>query len=91
MGIFNPGDKITRQNMNYWWDDICTKHRLDPNGVYTVHSCSRSHLICDEWLIAGVNATPENFTRITALTKEEMIDARIKKLYGKCKTTAHWV
>lgn len=91
MGIFKPGDKITRQNMNDWWEDICKKYRLDPNGIYTVRSCNSTSLMCVEWLAAGFRAAAENFTLITGITKEEIIAARIKKLYSKCKTTAHWV
>lgn len=91
MGIFQPGDKITRQKMNFWWLVICKKYGLDPNGIYTVHSCDTNYIKCIEWLDAGFVSTPGNFTLFPARTKEEIIAARIKKLYSKCKTTAHWV
>ena len=91
MGIFKPGDKITRLNQNSWWEYICTKYRLDPNGIYTIHSCNSYELVCIEWFDAGFGALPKNFTLSTPNTKEEIIAARIKKLYSKCKTTAHWV
>lgn len=91
MGIFKPGDKITRQTKNLWWVNICKKYNFNPDGVYTVHSCISSALICVEWRHLGFSAVTQNFKLITTSTKEEIIAARIKKLYSKCKTTAHWV
>lgn len=91
MILFQLGDKIERVNKTEWWEEICLKYGLDPNGVYTVDYCDSRDLICVEWLNNGFKATPSNFTLISGNTKEEIIVARIKKLYSKCKTTAHWV
>ena len=85
---FQPGDIVTRSNHNTWWEDICIKYSLNPKATYTVHSCSKTQLVCTEWLIYNFQAIPDNFTLVS---KEELIAARIKKLYAKCKTTAHWV
>jgi hypothetical protein len=88
MSIFQPGDKITRLNQNSWWKATCIKHNIPLENVFIVKTCNRDIVECYGW---PFKATPENFTLVTAHTKEEIIAARIKKLYSKCKTTAHWV
>jgi len=87
MPLFLPGDKIVRTNQNYWWLSRCRELKLDPKDVFTVTHCNDDYMSCAEW---DFKVTPENFKLVEKIDPKKIIEARIKKLYGKCKTTAHW-
>lgn len=87
MGIFQPGDQITRHHQNSWWKEKCKDHNIPPDGVFMVKTCDRYTVECYGW---SFKSTPENFKLVTAVDPQKIIEARIKKLYGKCKTTSHW-
>ena len=84
---FQPGDLVTRSKHNSWWMVTCAKEHINPNDVFVVRTCSKDTLTCEG---CGFAADPIYFTLVNSMTKEEIIAARIKKLYSKCKTTAHW-
>lgn len=87
MPLFKPGDKIVRSYQNHWWLRRCKELELDPKAVFTVTHCDYYELFCVEW---DFKATPENFILAEELDPKTVIEKRIKKLYSKCKTTAHW-
>ena len=82
---FQPGDLVARSHHNTWWRETCAREHVNPNDVFVVITCSNDSLTCEGWKFA---ADPVYFT---LSRKKEIIAARIKKLYAKCKTTAHWV
>ena len=84
---FQPGDTVARSQHNTWWRVTCARERINPNEIFVVRACNKTSLIFEGHKFA---ANPTYFTLCRKPTKEEIIAARIKKLYSKCRTTAHW-
>lgn len=84
--IIQIGDNVVRNPKYYdsWWKTECKINNVDVDHVFQVEKVTPAQL-----RLVGFKPMV-NRNRFILIQQGNYIELRIKKLYKKCKTTAHW-